>query len=219
MLKKTVPGSCGAFELGVRVIHVAGAHPECLHRIAAEIDPPLEVVAVLVHVDECFCLGRQAVVRVELIRGDAERATVSEPRHAGADARAVARGIRDSAVALEDLAARGLELLAQPLRGLVARDADVVRLARVTVHAEEEAAGLAADSRDARALVERRVTADFRGQLERILGRRVRQAAVHDVDDAARTAAAVKQGRRPMQDLDPVGEGRLDRDGVVFADV
>src|SRR5690606_13031794 len=102
----------------------------------------------------------------------------------------------------------------------VTRDVVVAGLAMQGVEVEDEVARGrgAVQARHAGPFVVDAAGAQLGASLQRFVGRRLRDAAVDDVDRAADRAAAVEQGGRALEHLDLVGEEGLDGDRVVDAD-
>jgi hypothetical protein len=158
--------------------------------------------------------SRQPVVRLVARVPDADEPARADERGAERGALRVAGGVVDPAARAEVFAFLG-EFRPLGGRGRVARDPDVVGLARERVHVQCDApADAEVQSPGRGALAERRVAA----QLDRTfdtLGQLRVDAVRHDVHQSADRAVAVQQRRRTLQDLDLVGGDALDADRVV----
>ena len=161
-------------------------------------------------------MARQAVEAVVPAHRDAEPARLADAHQADGAAVGFSSRIPEPIAFVVVLLALRLFLGAQRRRLREAGDAHVVGTA--TVHVALDAPATAergTESRGQRALVERRVAAQFDRAGERSRQLRRRQPTGHHVDGAGGGGIAEQQRGRSLQDLDALRKQRLDRHGVI----
>lgn len=228
-----------AFVFGMGVI---GLHVLEAQRLedADIVQPAVQGVAPLIQADahaaRFFVLARILVIvpmRVAVVRmaghavagleeatGDTQMPTLAHPGHAQRAAGSAQGAVGQNAAGgrIRHFAFGGQARIALGIAG----DVDVATVAQQAIGMEDPARarglGAAIHAEHAGALIAIGAGAQLHAAAERRLRQGIGRASIDDVHCAADRAAAVKEGGRALHHLDPVGEERLDADGVVGAE-